>query len=247
MATAQQLFMWLSLALYPQAARALVAISDPTFINDCVTMHNKIRSEVHPPANNMFAMTWDEALAKSARAWSRSCIFKHNPNLQKKGIVHPNFYPIGENIYISTGSFNAKNAIKRWNQEVVNYEYSTNTCKPNRVCGHYTQIVWASSYKLGCAVADCPKGIKRAPFKGPGAIFVCNYAPGGNYIGTLPYGSGASCASCRSKCRENLCRDIKRDSITKYPNWNPDFGSASVFSCDQLLLLTSSILIYVLQ
>ncbi|XP_048405012.1 GLIPR1-like protein 1 [Stegostoma tigrinum] len=232
---------------YESAFGALVAITDPTFIQDCVDQHNKFRREVAPPAKNMFAMTWDEALAKSARAWSRKCLFKHNPYLQKKGTVHPTFFPVGENIYISTGHFNAKSAIQRWYGEVADYDYSTNSCRPKRQCGHYTQVIWANSYKVGCAVSDCPKGIKSSGFKGPGVIFVCNYAPAGNYIGTLPYTSGTSCESCSDNCHEKLCRDIKRDAIKKYPNWNPNFGSASFFSCNQLLLLTSIIVIYVWQ
>ncbi|XP_078424684.1 GLIPR1-like protein 1 [Cetorhinus maximus] len=239
--------LWLPLSLYAPAVRAFIDINDPTFIQDCVTEHNKFRSRVSPPATNMFAMTWDEALAKSARAWSKVCIFKHNPSLKKKGTVHPTFFPVGENIYISSGRFSAKAAIKRWHDEVFDFNYNTNTCKSRRVCGHYTQLAWAKSYKVGCAVSDCPRGIKSSGIKGPGVNFVCNYAPSGNYIATLPYISGRSCSTCSPSCRNNLCRDIKRDAIKKYPNWNPTYGSASVSSCDQLLLLASIIVIYVLE
>ncbi|XP_041071607.1 glioma pathogenesis-related protein 1-like [Carcharodon carcharias] len=177
--------LWLPLSLYAPAVRAFIDITDPTFIQDCVNQHNKFRSEVSPPATNMFAMTWDEALAKSAKAWSRTCMFKHNPSLKKKGTVHPTFFPIGENIYISTGRFNVKTAIKRWNDEVFDYDYNTNTCKPKKPCGHYTQLAWAKSYKVGCAVSDCPRGIKSSGLKGPGVIFVCNYAPSAVYEGKM--------------------------------------------------------------
>ncbi|XP_067906146.1 GLIPR1-like protein 1 [Heterodontus francisci] len=241
------LALWQMLSLCVPSATTFIAINDPQFIQNCVEQHNQFRTAVIPPAREMFAMTWDEALAKSARAWSRTCLFKHNPSLQKKGAVHPTFFPVGENIFISTGSFNPMQAIKRWNDEVIDYDYSTNLCKSKKVCGHYTQVVWAKSYKVGCSVSDCPKGIKGSGLKGPAVIFVCNYAPAGNYIGTLPYTSGESCGSCPYNCNDGLCRDAKRDAIKKYPNWNPDFGSASISFCDQLLLLTSIIVIYILQ
>lgn len=86
--------------------------------------------------------TWDEALAKSAKAWSKKCTFKHNSHLNKNGVVHPTFYPVGENLYATTGSFNTKEAIKAWNSEVTNYDFDTNTCKKYSVCGHYTQVIF---------------------------------------------------------------------------------------------------------
>ncbi|GCB72612.1 hypothetical protein scyTo_0002091 [Scyliorhinus torazame] len=138
--------LWSLVSLHASAVRALIAVNDQTFIDTCVEQHNKFRSEVIPPASDMFAMTWDEGLAKSAIAWTKTCIFKHNPQLQKKGGVHPIFFPIGESVFISTGSFNANHAIKRWYQEVVNYDYSTNTCKSKKVCGHYTQEPSRSVY-----------------------------------------------------------------------------------------------------
>ncbi|XP_067856098.1 glioma pathogenesis-related protein 1 [Heptranchias perlo] len=231
---------WVQLlvSLYTPAFATVPLITNPSFINECVKVHNKFRAEVRPTASGMLTMTWDEGLAKTARAWSRTCQFKHNPNLSKKGIAHPSFNPVGENIFASTGSFNAKHAIKRWYDEVVDYDYSTTSCKPNKVCGHYTQLVWAATYKVGCSVSDCPKGIKGSGLKGPGVIFVCDYAPAGNYVGASPFSSGGSCSECTGGCNNKLC---------KYPNWNPNFGSASTSLCDRLLLLSSIIVIYILQ
>lgn len=54
---------------------------------------------------------------------------------------------------------------------------AANTC--SGVCGHYTQIVWRATLKLGCAISHCP----GQAF--PNAI-VCNYGPGGN-PGGRPY------------------------------------------------------------
>jgi len=46
-------------------------------------------------------------------------------------------------------------------------------------CGHYTQIIWADTQKVGCAYHNCNKGNE-------GAFFVCHYWPPGNYA-TYPY------------------------------------------------------------
>ncbi|KAK3505953.1 hypothetical protein QTP70_018859, partial [Hemibagrus guttatus] len=38
-------------------------------------------------------------------------------------------------------------------------------------------VVWATTYKVGCAVTFCPDGVRDTSFSHrPGAIFVCNYA-----------------------------------------------------------------------
>ncbi|XP_062868802.1 GLIPR1-like protein 1, partial [Trichomycterus rosablanca] len=96
------------------------------------------------------------------------------------------------------------------------------TLKCTDVCGHYTQVVWAESYKVGCAVVDCPGGVRNTDFSHrPGAIFICNYATAGNYQGVPPYKRGPACSQCGGeRCEENLCRNSTRDSETG--NSTPD-------------------------
>jgi len=61
----------------------------------------------------------------------------------------------------------------------VDYTYSTNSCASGKVCGHYTQVVWKNSTKIGCAGVVCSNG--------GGIIYGCNYDPPGNYSGQKPY------------------------------------------------------------
>jgi pathogenesis-related protein 1 len=68
--------------------------------------------------------------------------------------------------------------VSAWASEAAYYSYDTNTC--TGVCGHYTQIVWRSTARVGCAKQDCPSLAFRS-------TIVCNYAPGGNYVGQKPY------------------------------------------------------------
>ena len=69
-------------------------------------------------------------------------------------------------------------AVSSWASEAADYDYASNTCAG--VCGHYTQVVWATSTKLGCGVSTCA-GLTY------GHTIVCDYAPGGNISGQRPY------------------------------------------------------------
>lgn len=202
-------------------------ITDPAFIEECVREHNKHRSNVNPTAANMRYMTWDEGLAVTARAWARFCVFKHNIYLREVRRVHPTFTSVGENIWAGTAysSFKPESAVKLWKDEDKDYNYYTNQC--TKVCGHYTQIVWADSYKVGCAAQVCPNGVAETSFSSqPGIIFVCNYATAGNYRGESPYKRGGSCTSCKQEtCIENLCQNSTRDALQSY-NWTPDWDPA---------------------
>ncbi|XP_063761776.1 glioma pathogenesis-related protein 1 isoform X2 [Eleginops maclovinus] len=197
------------------------------FITGCVEEHNKARSSVIPPALDMLFMTWDEGLAITAAAWARNCLFEHNTHLEEVRRVHPTFSSVGENIWVGypPSHFNVVRAIQSWVNEKQVYNYDQNTC--SGVCGHYTQVVWASSYKVGCAVQLCPGGVKKTSFSSKeGAIFVCNYATAGNVRGRQPYKRGSGCLGCEGTCVDNLCRSPDRDSQKSY-TWSPDWDPAN--------------------
>ncbi|XP_054911673.1 glioma pathogenesis-related protein 1-like [Poeciliopsis prolifica] len=240
------MLLWVVLVLdLGVSALTLPKITDENFIGECVEEHNKARADVSPPANNMLYMSWDEALAITARAWAKRCQFKHNIHLREAGRMHPTFTSVGENIWMGSppNTFSVKKAIQKWVGEVNDYNYTTNKCKA--VCGHYTQVVWAQSYKVGCAVVNCPRGIKDFP-PFAAAIFVCNYAPGGNFIGWQPYAtSGDPCSGCKGKCDNKMCRSPERDSRTSY-NWAPDWDSASLTSLTSTSAPTNNIFLDIL-
>uniref|UniRef100_UPI00398F4B4C GLIPR1-like protein 1 n=1 Tax=Pristiophorus japonicus TaxID=55135 RepID=UPI00398F4B4C len=210
------------------------------FVEKCVDEHNRHRSAVRPGASDMYFTSWDAGLAKTARAWSKTCKFTTNPHLKTKGAAHPNFETVGENIYAASGDFSLEVAIEEWFREGVNYEFATNKCINNKMCDRYTQLVWGLTYKLGCAANDCPQGIEGSEIKKNGVVFVCNYSPSGNSKGKKPYLKGAPCVDCGADfCRSNLCSDPDRELIIQYPKWNPDFGSASILLSNCLLPLMS--------
>ncbi|XP_026523495.1 GLIPR1-like protein 1 [Notechis scutatus] len=198
-------------------------INNRTFIKQYIDVHNKFRSQVHPSASNMLYMTFDLALARIARAWGNKCVWKHNPN-QK---YHPDhkFKPTGENLWMGSASarpINIENPIAAFNSEVKYYTLSTHQC--TKVCGHYTQVVWATSYKVGCAAVYCRYMDGKEKNNN---IVVCNYAPAGNYQGVRPYKEGKPCSNCPKgdTCKDNLCRNSEREkeNSLRYSRWYPPF------------------------
>jgi len=70
----------------------------------------------------------------------------------------------------------------------VNYDPISQSC--NGACGHYTQVVWESSVRIGCGMAECShfEGLKFG-----GSFVICQYYLGGNYP-TKPYNYAISSA-----------------------------------------------------
>ncbi|XP_060632115.2 GLIPR1-like protein 1 [Anolis sagrei] len=194
-------------------------INNKAFIKEYVDAHNTFRRGVKPSATNMLYMSFDLALARIAKAYAKKCIWDHNNN----DMIHPDpkFQPFGENLWMgsaSTQPFNVTAAIELFYSETKYYDLSAHKC--TGVCGHYTQVVWASSYKVGCAATFCRK-LKRDENMG---LLVCDYAPAGNYKGVRPYKAGNPCSECQAKdtCENNLCRNLQRDQEnTSYANWYP--------------------------
>ncbi len=135
-----------------------------TLAREMLVAHNAIRAEVKVPP-----LVWSDQLANVAQKWADRLRdqhqFAHNPDST-----------YGENLFDITGAAATSSVVvKRWASESLNYDYPSNTCKG--ICGHYTQLVWRDSKRLGCAVA---RGGGRE-------VWVCNYDPPGNWLGQRPY------------------------------------------------------------
>lgn len=155
-------------------------IGEPAELAGITLLHNQVRQQVDT-ATPLPPLEWDASLAATAAAWVAECrdtqapagLIDHNPD---RSDGHP--YYVGENVFGSSGTATAEAAVSSWAAEKANYDYATDTC--NGVCGHYTQIVWRTTLKLGCARGSCP-GLTY------GSTIVCNYGPGGNISGQRPY------------------------------------------------------------
>jgi pathogenesis-related protein 1 len=142
-----------------------------------VAAHNAVRAGV-----GVGPLHWDADLAATASAWAAQCkdgdgngLLDHNAG---RGDGHP--YYVGENIYGATYAASGPAAVSAWSGEAASYSYASNTCAAGKVCGHYTQVVWAASTAVGCALHDCP-GLTFH------STVICDYGPGGNIVGQKPY------------------------------------------------------------
>jgi uncharacterized protein YkwD len=146
------------------AAAAATAADDGSLAREMLAAHNAVRSKAGVPA-----LVWSETLAGVAQEWADRLIaerrFDHRPKSK-----------YGENLFrLNGGRATPQRVVDRWASEAANFDYKANRC--NGECGHYTQVVWRATKEVGCAVG---RGGGRE-------VWVCEYAPPGNYVGQRPY------------------------------------------------------------
>ncbi|KAG8562475.1 hypothetical protein GDO81_015690 [Engystomops pustulosus] len=177
---------------------------------EILQLHNKLRGQVHPSASNMEYMTWDDELERSSEAWAHQCMWEHGPASL--------LMSIGQNLAVHWGRYRSPAFhVQSWYDEVKDYTYPyPHECNPycpercsGPMCTHYTQIVWATTTKVGCAVNVCKRMNVWGEIWENAVYLVCNYSPKGNWIGEAPYKNGRPCSECPpsygGNCKNNLC------------------------------------------
>jgi len=170
-------------------------------IDPILADHNAVRSAVSPTAANMTRLVWDPALATVAQGWVNQCIWGHNPSAGSEYAQwSPNSGGVGENVFVTTATrasalSGSGSAVALWAGEKPNYTYATNTCANGQVCGHYTQLVWASTLRIGCAINQCASLSGLTGF-GNAQFLACDYNPAGNFVGQWPYVQGPTGSQC---------------------------------------------------
>ncbi|KHJ80357.1 SCP-like protein [Oesophagostomum dentatum] len=172
--------------------------------------HNRLRSSLArgleddpligkaPKASRMLKMIYDCDVEASAIKHAQKCIFEHSDSSDR--------YGLGENLFMTTARNYDKTkagvqASQSWWSELKKYgvgeENKLTMDLFNRGVGHYTQMAWEESYKLGCAVMHCSDM----------TLVVCQYGPAGNMLNQQIYTKGEPCADCTTTCSkdEGLC------------------------------------------
>ena len=125
--------------------------------------HN-YRREMH----QVGSLERDKELEKIAQKYSEKLA------ADNKGLIHSdNGY--GENLFYCWSSrgicVTGKYASEEWYSEISDYDYSNPGFKSGT--GHFTQMIWKGSQKIGCGAA-CDSNNK--------CYVTCNYSPAGNYL-----------------------------------------------------------------
>ena len=146
-----------------------------------VAAHNKWRAQV-----GVGELSYSPSLEVSAQAWAdqlqrtNQCRMQHSKTEGR----------YGENLYWSSAlrwsdgrreqaRVSPAQVVDSWGSEKRDYNHEKNSCKPGRMCGHYTQLVWQTSTEVGCAMAVCADSQDQ--------VWVCQYQPAGNWVGRRPY------------------------------------------------------------
>uniref|UniRef100_A0A8C5MTZ5 ShKT domain-containing protein n=1 Tax=Leptobrachium leishanense TaxID=445787 RepID=A0A8C5MTZ5_9ANUR len=159
-------------------------------------IHNELRRNVTPTACNMLKMEWSSEAEETARRYARMCKVGHSTQNERKTSA----FSCGENLFLAPFKAAWEDVIRSFYSEVVDFRYGVGAVSPSLEIGHYTQLVWATTGKIGCAIAECQDKNFRYNY-------VCHYCPGGNYKNSIayPYKSGPSCGDCPSACEKSMC------------------------------------------
>eukprot|EP01113_Clastostelium_recurvatum_P043408 TRINITY_DN7175_c0_g1_i1.p1 TRINITY_DN7175_c0_g1~~TRINITY_DN7175_c0_g1_i1.p1 ORF type:complete len:478 (+),score=76.07 TRINITY_DN7175_c0_g1_i1:86-1519(+) len=182
-------------------ACALLALSSvarayPT-IDLILNAHNYARED-----KSVAPLVYDSGLASAAQKYANLC----------KGLVHSGNSSMGENLSIWSSTASKAGDLDeglkgpgQWVDEYKYYNCPANT--GNGTIGHYTQVMWSNSNKVGCGMTWCninsPWGTQYPYYW----MYVCNYSPPGNYQGQRAFPA----TQCNTKvpCRPTTSCQLK--------------------------------------
>ncbi|MCL6682362.1 CAP domain-containing protein [Sphingomonas alba] len=136
---------------------------------EAIAAHNRERSPV-----GALPISWDPSLAQAAALYAgqlaASGVLRHSPRQSRPGQ--------GENLWMGTrGHYALSQMMGSWSAEKRYFRRglfpSVSTTGNWADVGHYSQMIWPTTTRVGCAVASNA----HADF------LVCRYAPAGNIDG----------------------------------------------------------------
>ena len=150
----------------PVAAQPLIASQFPGRI---LAAHNAVRASLGLPP-----LAWDNALGSGAALYAQQMaitnVFQHSDRTGRPGI--------GENLWMGTrGAYSVETMVGAWTSErrfFVPGIFPNNSTTGNWAdVGHYTQMIWPTTQRVGCAIAS----------NGRTDYLVCRYSGKGNIDG----------------------------------------------------------------
>ena len=155
-------------------------------IDAFVAAHNQARSGplTPPPSPALPPVSWDAILADSVYNYAIGCQGGRTACSATTPTARPTTRRWVAAVTSVRTSMAGAAAARRpttpcrlWMSEASSYDYASGNIGN---AGHYTQIVWRDSVRIGCAIVDCPALTYHN-------TVICDYAPGGNISGQKPY------------------------------------------------------------
>jgi len=147
----------------------------PQEMQDLLDRHNMYRCMHNAPA-----LVWDEAIAANAQSWANQGLWAHSTTASPPANVVDGA-SLGENLAWGSPARTGLQAVNAWYAEVKDTHGGAGLAtsmsdKPtSKPIGHYTQVVWKSSARIGCGKAKLNDK--------DGDYWVCQYGPLGNMGG----------------------------------------------------------------
>jgi len=148
-----------------------------------------------PAATNMKVLSWNSDSEYLAGLNTEQCEMNHDP------CRYTTVYN-GQNLFISMSSADdqvtedvIQQAVDEWFGEISAMDL-TQIGKFTGVnfgaFGHFSQLIWAETTQIGCGMSTYFDG------KWYNYLIACNYAVGGNMVGSPVYKAGAAASACGS-------------------------------------------------
>lgn len=167
-------------------------------IQEIMRMHNEPRRRYGLPE-----LVWDDSLAQLAQTWADTCYWGHWASEKTKKALGADYIEkprlAGENLSIWSDNFTTMLAgqygTSLWTEEEPNYKCGApidgNECSGGQ-CGHWTQMMWKDTKRIGCALRTCTDGVDPRSWSqsigdSNSKYLVCQYDPPGNFTGRAPF------------------------------------------------------------
>jgi uncharacterized protein YkwD len=139
-----------------------------------------VSHNVHRANHSASNLVWDNGLASTAAKIASTCVYAHNTTTDGGGY--------GQNIAAGLSADNITAIITElfYNSEVSAFNGLYGQAQPDMSnfgsWGHFSQIVWKGTSKVGCATQYCSKGLANVGPYTPPYFTVCNYGPPGKSL-----------------------------------------------------------------
>jgi uncharacterized protein YkwD len=147
---------------HQKSAKRVKVTSSKEFLKEALKAHNNCRAK-----HGVKDLDLDDDLCQVAQAWA-------NQLAEQDKMAHSN-NGYGENVFwTSTPTTTGTLPVDSWYAEIKDFNFKKIDHQPGT--GHFTQVVWKGSKKLGIAYASTKSG----------TYVVANYEPAGNFLGQYP-------------------------------------------------------------